>query len=136
MFCPKCGAVLEEGAKFCSSCGAVIEKVKEIGVRKRFCPNCGAELRESANFCDSCGTRVGELDIGRADEEKYPVYPHLVATICGYIFAFLGGWIGIVFGIYLLTRRHPTAKLHGGIVLAITVVMIIIWIIIAISLGS
>jgi hypothetical protein len=27
MFCTKCGAKLEEGAKFCSSCGAVIEQV-------------------------------------------------------------------------------------------------------------
>ncbi len=135
MFCPKCGAELERGATFCSSCGAVIEKVEEIGVRKRFCPNCGAELREGANFCDSCGTRVGELGTGRAAEGKYPVYPYLVATIFGYIF--MWGWIGIIFGIYLLTRRHPTAKLHGGIVLAMSVIMttiwIIIWIIIVIS---
>lgn len=61
--------------------------------------------------------------------------PHLLATILGYIFGVSVGWIGIAFGIYLLTREHPRAKFHGKIVLVISVVMIVFGIL-AIILGS
>jgi len=132
MFCPKCGVETKEGDRFCSSCGATIEPITEIEVGKRFCSKCGAELREGDNVCSSCGTRIGELGIEKAAEEKYP---HLLATILGYIFGFLGGWIGIAFGIYLLTREHPRAKFHGKIVLALTLFMIVFWILVII-LGS
>ena len=130
-YCPKCGKEVEEGVKFCSSCGIPIESIKEVEIEKRFCPKCGTELREEENFCSSCGTRVGELGIEKAVEEKYP---HLLATILGYIFGFLGGWLGIVFGIYLLTREHSRAKFHGKIVLALIFFWILV--ILVIILGS
>ena len=30
MFCPKCGNILEDGAKFCSSCGAKVESATKV----------------------------------------------------------------------------------------------------------
>jgi hypothetical protein len=42
----------------------------------------------------------------------------MLATILGYIFGFLGGWLGLAFSIYLVTREHPKAKYHGKIILA------------------
>lgn len=32
MFCPKCGNILEDGAKFCSSCGAKVESETKVNV--------------------------------------------------------------------------------------------------------
>lgn len=32
MFCPKCGNILEDGAKFCSSCGAKVESQTKVNV--------------------------------------------------------------------------------------------------------
>lgn len=34
MFCPKCGNILEDGAKFCSSCGARVETYNETKVNE------------------------------------------------------------------------------------------------------
>ena len=96
----------------------------EAEPEQRFCIKCGAELRRGENFCSSCGTRVGEIGLEKATEVKYP---HQLATVLGYVFGFLGGWLGLVFGIYLLTREHPRAKYHGKIVLIVTVIMIIFW---------
>lgn len=53
--------------------------------------------------------------------------PHKVAIVLGYLFALLGGWFGIVFGVYLLTRDHPKARKQGKIITPLTVVSIIIW---------
>lgn len=94
-------------------------------LEQRFCIKCGAELKRGENFCSSCGTRISEIGPEKATEVKYP---HQVATVLGYIFGFLGGWLGLAFGIYLLQREHPRAKYHGKIILIITVVMIIFWI--------
>lgn len=98
---------------------------KIAAVEQKFCLKCGAELRKEETFCSSCGTRIGEMCPENATEVKYP---HQLATVLGYVFGFLGGWIGLVFGIYLRTREHPRAKYHGKIVLIITVVMLIFWI--------
>jgi hypothetical protein len=84
----------------------------------------GAELREEGKFCSSCGTRVSEVDPESATQVKYP---HQVATVLGYLFGFLGGWLGLVFGIYLVTRERRRAKDQGKIILSVTGVMIILW---------
>ena len=92
-----------------------------------FCLKCGTELKESEKFCSSCGTRIGEVGMENIADKKYP---HELATILGYVFGLLGGWFGIVFGIYLLDKKHPKAKIHGKRILVITIIMIVFWILI------
>jgi membrane protease subunit (stomatin/prohibitin family) len=48
--CPKCGAALPPGAKFCPSCGASLQAA---------CPKCGAKLEAGAKFCPQCGNSLG-----------------------------------------------------------------------------
>lgn len=123
MYCPRCGSETKENEVYCEKCGYKLPQ-KVAAVEQRFCLKCGAELRKEERFCSSCGTRIGEMGPENATGVKYP---HQLATVLGYVFGFLGGWLGLVFGIYLLTREHPRAKYHGKIVLIVTVVMIIFW---------
>ena len=46
-FCPQCGKLVSEGAKFCMFCGTKIA-----------CSKCGAELIPGAKFCAQCGNPV------------------------------------------------------------------------------
>ena len=108
------------------------------------CPHCGAEVKESDAFCGECGEQIpwktdkkplsGEMIINAAKKVEKEVkgmkekYPHLLATILGYIFEFWGGLVGIPFGIYLLTREHPKAKFHGKIVLALSIIILFLMI--------
>lgn len=46
--CSKCGAELDEAAKFCMECGTPVSQNKK-------CIKCGAELPSKAKFCFSCG---------------------------------------------------------------------------------
>ncbi len=50
--CPKCGAVVPDGAKFCPGCG---EKIASGS----FCPACGAAVPAGAKFCPECGQKIG-----------------------------------------------------------------------------
>jgi len=120
MYCPRCGNETKENQVYCENCGYKLLE-KTAGVEQRFCLKCGAELRKQDEFCSSCGTRIGEISLEEATKAEYP---HQVATVLGYISGFLGGWLGLVFGIYLLTRKHPRAKFHGKVVLIISVIMI------------
>lgn len=104
---------------------------EEISESAVYCPSCGTELKKGEESCNSCGTRIGEMGPENASEVKYP---HPLATVLGYIFGFLGGLVGLVFGIYLLTREHPRAKYHGKAVLIIAVFMTIFWISMGVTL--
>ncbi len=61
--CSKCGATVEDDAKFCPDCGAKMgaETVKcakcgtDIPADVKFCPNCGDKV---ADTCPKCGTAV------------------------------------------------------------------------------
>jgi len=49
--CPKCNAKVEEGAKFCSNCGEKLEQGK-------MCAKCGKALKANTKFCPECGAKV------------------------------------------------------------------------------
>lgn len=55
--CKKCGADLEEGARFCNACGTPVSHVA-VTLQNSFCSNCGAQLNENEVFCHACGTKV------------------------------------------------------------------------------
>ena len=100
----------------------------------KFCPFCGEELVSEAKFCKNCGkdvssyTDVGENQTMNAGyglpAEKND---HTAARVLGFIFAFLIPIIGLILGVYLVTRKDSEkANKHGKIIIAISVV---IWII-------
>lgn len=53
MFCGRCGAEINETAKFCGYCG---EKI--ISNTNNICRKCGVELDENDKFCTNCGEKV------------------------------------------------------------------------------
>ncbi len=114
MKCPQCGRDIEEGDRFCKYCGTALkdEEVSVIGYPKE-CRNCRAIIKSpEIEYCPKCGHRWN---------------PYFWQTIIGYIFGFLGGLIGIAFGIYLWTRREPAARHHGMIIFILSVVMSVLW---------
>lgn len=100
----------------------------------KFCPFCGEELVSEAKFCKNCGKDVSAYaGIGNDTPSSYGyVVPadeksHTLATVLGFICAFLIPLIGIIIGIYLVTRNgSPKAKKYGIIIIALAVV---VWII-------
>ena len=48
--CPKCSALVADGAKFCGACGATIASIGGT------CIKCHAALAEGAKFCSACGS--------------------------------------------------------------------------------
>lgn len=113
-----------EATAACSGCGRLVcAECKTVLREKTYCNPCAEEL-----LLAQVGSETAKPSTGVITEEKYP---HRVATIFGYVFACLGGLIGIGLGIYLMTRVHPRAKRHGTIILIIAIVVIIISVIIS-----
>ena len=63
MFCPNCGAEVEDSAKFCTQCGSSLEEPPA------FCANCGCKLEEPAMFCPECGAKLV------TEQNQTQVYP-------------------------------------------------------------
>ena len=59
--CGKCGALMDQDAKFCPKCGAS----QVVGTP---CPGCGATVPADASFCPKCGAKTG----GGAGGKKCP----------------------------------------------------------------
>ena len=78
-----------------------------------FCGKCGALVPLGNTVCTSCGASLNQDS-------------HKTAIVLGYICAFLFHIVGIIFGIYLLTRDNPDVKKHGAIIIAISVVMVVV----------
>ncbi len=49
-----------------------------------------------------------------------------ILIIFGYIFSILGGLLGLIIAIYLITRKDPVAKKHGRIQLAIFIFYLVL----------
>lgn len=100
----------------------------------KYCPSCGQELVDEAKFCKNCGMNLENYQSPNEVQHARPEYSpqvaenkHTVAVILGYICAILIPLFGLIFGIYLITRNDSeSAKMHGKIVIGISV---IIWII-------
>lgn len=118
--CPKCGKINDGSLDFCIYCGSFFED-----------PN--KEEQDDNIFFITPSTNDGKRGKKQAVRlspmpehlaNKTPSYKkknHRLAIILGYIFAILGGLIGFVFAIYLITRKDPVAKRHGLIQLVILI---------------
>lgn len=97
----------------------------------KFCPFCGEELVSEAKFCKNCGKDISAYaaignDTPNSSDYVMPQSEknHTLATVLGFICAFLIPLIGLIIGIYLVTRNDgPKAKKYGIIIIALAVVV-------------
>ncbi|MBR3113944.1 MAG: zinc ribbon domain-containing protein [Methanobrevibacter sp.] len=128
--CPQCGATGDDQYGFCIKCGWEFPKIDPT---KKLCPLCGYDNPEEADFCVKCGTplmfvntppnnTIGPIVIkkevvGKPESGTSGFLKWLI--IFGYLFSILGGLLGLIIAIYLVTRKDPKVRKHGIIQLAI-----------------
>jgi len=101
------------------------------------CPLCGYPNPDEADYCVKCGTPL--LFKSQFEGNHTAVNPIIIKKevvnspaqplqrsgllkwliIFGYIFSILGGLLGLIIAIYLVTRKDKSVKKHGYIQLAI-----------------
>lgn len=99
-----------------------------------YCPFCGEKLVDEAKFCKNCGKNVADYhkhDTQTTNNYSYqpPVVEnnHTLATVLGFICAIFIPLFGIIFGVYLYTRKDSSkAKRYGTLIIILAVV---VWII-------
>jgi len=132
--CPKCHTVSDDMYGFCIKCGYEFPKTEK---EDKICPLCNYQNPDEADFCVKCGAplafknqfeNVGGLNnriivkrISTDSNDSNTPHTSRFLIILGYIFSVLGGLIGLIIAIYLVTRKDPVAKKHGYIQLAIFV---------------
>ncbi len=96
----------------------------------KYCPACGEELIDAAKFCKNCGAEIDNPQkTTNTYQENRRQYIELsdknytIAIVVGYVMAILIPLIGLIIGIYLLTRDSSRVKKHGKFVLIVTVVV-------------
>ena len=110
-FCDKCGAEIKaNNLKFCHNCGAELSVNKSITDAKTLdsgvtCPKCGKIIPFGETSCRNCGQAL--------EDNK-------TAIIIGYIVAVFLGILGLIPGIYLLTRQNDKAKTQGIVIIALS----------------
>ena len=120
-FCSNCGEEINEGTKFCPKCGVSQTYETETTNNQQnnnltiACSKCGTLVPVGNMVCTNCGSPL--------NPEK-----HTTAIVIGYIGAIFAPIIGIIFGIYLLTRNNKDVHKHGIIMIILAIVMIIIYI--------
>lgn len=143
--CPQCGTTTDDQYGFCIKCGWEFEKIARSQSQ---CPLCGFENPEEADYCVKCGSPLlfknqyvandGEIkpivinDTAGNEREIKPIVINKTVTgderpsrgmrwlvIFGYIFSILGGLLGLIIALYLVTRKNNILRKHGIIQLAI-----------------
>ncbi|MDO5834945.1 MAG: zinc-ribbon domain-containing protein [Methanobacterium sp.] len=90
-----------------------------------FCPSCGTENLENAQFCQNCGKILNNTEnqpFNYYDAKK----PSILIVILGYILSILGGFFGILIGLYLLSKDNPNSKFHGRNIFIIAIISMIL----------
>ncbi|AMK15444.1 zinc ribbon domain-containing protein [Methanobrevibacter olleyae] len=102
--CPKCGKINDDSLDFCIYCGTIYDEYK---------PEENSDLLSVKSMIpfENGAFRQKNDDFNQIPNK--PKNKHTLAIILGYIFAILGGLLGFVFAIYLLTRDDSVAKKHG-----------------------
>ena len=145
--CPSCNSVNPLDSVFCKECGSSLDSesvnnndinqgvvsasTQQTSSNEVGCPYCGGMIPSTATKCKHCGEWVKKSQ-SQVYNQQGDGDAHNVAIILGYIFTFLGGIIGLVIAIYLLTRDNESAKKHG----MIQIVIFAIWIVVLIALQA
>lgn len=138
--CPQCHSTGDDRYGFCIKCGYEFSKAENEG---NICPVCNFPNPDEADYCVKCGTPLlqiyhmkGEGNslnpiiikrkiVNKSYDEEVP-HTNRLLILLGYIFSILGGLIGLIIAIYLITRRDPVAKKHGRIQLGIFVFYLVL----------
>ncbi|MCF7911461.1 MAG: hypothetical protein K9M99_02955 [Candidatus Cloacimonetes bacterium] len=84
-----------------------------------FCPGCGNEVANDAVICVKCGRRVGKEAIAGAEDGKWTTGVFVALILVTVLVPYVGGLIGLIFGIIGLTKP---AKKKQGLILILTAV--------------
>lgn len=115
--CPKCGKVNDGSTYFCIYCGAIFEEYesKDNEIPEMFLPK-----KLNSNNKSNIQNTI------KIPEQRNN---HRLAIYLGYLFAILGGLIGLIIAIYLITRKDPIAKKHGKIQIGILLLWLILFLV-------
>lgn len=127
--CPQCGSTSDDVYGFCIKCGYEFPKIQTSA---QTCPLCGFNNPDEADFCVKCGTPLLFKNQMKNNNVLNPIVINKeplgnptsnrtskILIILGYFFSILGGLLGLIIALYLVTRKDPIAKRHGYIQLAI-----------------
>lgn len=114
-FCDKCGAEIKGGnVKFCRECGAEVLVKNNVETNASgavvVCPHCGQPTPMGQPVCAKCGVSLEN---------------NTLAIVVGYIVTLIVPILGLIPGIYLVTRDNEKSKLQGVIIIALSVMAII-----------
>lgn len=123
-FCPSCGVERKEGSKFCHNCGYDFEAVDAVTNE-----NANTNTNIDANMNSNSDVQVNQNPIPNVQTQN----SYTISKILGYLCAILIPILGIIFGIYLYTRDEDDAKMHGKIMIGLS---ILIWFISFLAMGS
>lgn len=138
--CPQCHTTGDDKYGFCIKCGYEFSKAENAG---NVCPLCNYPNPDEADYCVKCGSPLLHMHHMEGEETSItPIIikrsitndpidadvPHTSRLLIGlgYVFSLLGGLIGLIIAIYLITRRDPVAKKHGRIQLGIFIFYLIL----------
>lgn len=136
--CPNCGTVSDDRYGFCIKCGTEFPKINTTN--QNICIVCGYKNVEGATRCVKCGTPLmfnnpkGDLFITKpiilskenSKSQNKPKKNYNIIIVLGYIFAILGGAVGLIIALYLITRSDLNAKKHGSIQLGILIFYLVL----------
>ena len=110
-FCPNCKNQLDDNVNFCNKCGFNVKSSKDS--INTICEYCGAYNSFGDGTCDRCGKPLKKVS-------------HNLAIVLGYIFAVLLPIVGVVFAVYLLTRKNTKARKNAIRIIIVAIVFLIV----------
>ena len=146
--CPQCHTTSDDQYGFCIKCGYEFPKLEDVA---NVCPLCNYPNPDEAEYCVKCGTplifknqmentesSLNPIVIKKEismDAERIRNTPHTsrILIALGYIFSILGGLLGLIIAIYLITRKDPVAKKHGRIQLGIFIFYLVLLLILILT---
>ena len=144
--CPRCHATGDDQYGFCIKCGYEFPKLE---VDANTCPLCNYSNPDEADYCVKCGSplifkqdfdnqsSLNPIIIQREVSEDAQSYngprTSRIVILLGYIFSILGGLLGLIIAIYLITRKDPVAKKHGRIQLLIFIFYLVLLLILLLT---
>lgn len=144
--CPRCHATCDDQYGFCIRCGYEFPKLE---VDDNTCPLCNYSNPDEADYCVKCGSplifkqdfdnqsSLNPIIIQRNISDNAQSYngprTSRIVILLGYIFSILGGLLGLIIAIYLITRKDPVAKRHGRIQLLIFIFYLVLLLILLLT---